>query len=276
MTTSRRPLPRRLPLGALVLALAVSACGDKSRAALPYPNSIAAIGDSWTAPLCIQSGCAALPADSWATGSNPAVNSLYQRILAHNPAIRGRNFNLSIEHASAGPAMDDLAFQAARAIAKHVDYVVIALGENDACRGTPVGVFSREFAAGLARLTRALPRAHIFVLSIENVASQWRTLDADHAGRRAFNAGYSLDCGLGATATPAALAAVASHIAVLNGKLDTICRTSARCRYDRGAVYRMHFKASYFSKYDLQHLSVAGQHALSSVAWTAGYRFEAP
>ncbi len=33
--------------------------------------------------------------NSWATGTNPAVKSLYLRLLAVNPKIEGHNFNLA-------------------------------------------------------------------------------------------------------------------------------------------------------------------------------------
>ena len=33
--------------------------------------------------------------NSWATGTNPAVKSLYLRLLAVNPTIEGHNFNLA-------------------------------------------------------------------------------------------------------------------------------------------------------------------------------------
>src|SRR5215211_1139964 len=33
--------------------------------------------------------------NSWATGTNPAVKSVYLRLLAVNPKIKGHNFNLA-------------------------------------------------------------------------------------------------------------------------------------------------------------------------------------
>ena len=148
---------------AIALALAATSAGRRAPT-LPYPSSLAAIGDSWTGPFAA--------ADSWATGTNKAIDSQYLRILAHNPAIRSHAYNFAEAHAVTGPEMSDLAFQARGAIAKHADYIEIALGENDACSGTPVALFTREFKTGLARLTRALPDAHVFVLSIEDVANQ--------------------------------------------------------------------------------------------------------
>src|SRR5215831_4108167 len=131
---------------ALALLMAASPAGAVTgRMGIHYPSSFAAIGDSWTAPN--------VTADSWATGKERTVDSQYLRILAYNPAIRGHAYNLAEAHAATGPGMSDLAFQAAGAIARHVDYVEIALGENDVCGGTPKTVFAHEFKVGLSRLT---------------------------------------------------------------------------------------------------------------------------
>jgi hypothetical protein len=249
---------------ALALILAGSSAARKTQT-LPYPSSLAAIGDSWTAPN--------VDADSWATGTNQEVDSQYLRILAHNPAIRGHAYNLAEAHAATGPEMSDLAFQTAGAIARHVDYAEVALGENDVCGGTPLAVFAREFKTGLKHLTRALPNVHVFVLSIEDVANQWRAIDADPAGHEALNTGSTLDCSLGANATDRQLAAVAARISVFNDTLRQVCQAIPRCKYDHGAVYRMRLIASYFDPDQLQELSPTGQRALSALAWRAGFRF---
>jgi hypothetical protein len=249
-----------------ISALVLPASAARGRTnTFPYPGSLAAIGDSWTAP--------AAAADSWATGTSRTVASQYLRILAHNPVIRGHAYNFAEAHAATGPEMSDLAFQASGAIARHADYIEIALGENDACRETPIALFGRELKSGLARLTRALPKAHLFVLSIENVANQWRAINADPAGRRALTSGQTLDCSLGAGATTSQLAGVAEKIAGYNHVLRQVCRQTPRCLYDNGAVYRMHFTAGDFSPYELQELSPQGERDLSAVAWHAGYHF---
>jgi lysophospholipase L1-like esterase len=235
------------------------------RMGIHYPSSFAAIGDSWTAP--------SVTADSWATGTKRTVDSQYLRILAHNPAIRGHAYNLAEAHAATGPGVSDFAFQARGAIARHVDYIEIALGENDVCGETSKSAFAREFKAGLSHLTRALPKAHVFVLSIENVANHWRAINASPAGHRALTSGSSLDCLLGGSATHRQLTRVAKKIAGYNHILSKICRSTARCRYDNGAVYRMRFAARDFDPYQLQELSPAGERALSATAWHTGYRF---
>jgi hypothetical protein len=63
---------------AVVLALCAAVPGAVGgvQGTVPYPGSIASIGDSLTRPNCTRgSACGAIPADSWSTGSNPAVVS---------------------------------------------------------------------------------------------------------------------------------------------------------------------------------------------------------
>ena len=75
--------------------LAALAHGAPVTTSAVYPTSIAVIGDGDV------TGYASDPkrpfqearANSWATGTNPAVRSIYSRLLAAKPAIRGRAFN---------------------------------------------------------------------------------------------------------------------------------------------------------------------------------------
>ena len=80
-----------------------------------YPNSIVAMGHSgltgWDSDPDKRGVDA--PQNSWATGTNPAVNSIYQRILTRNEGIRDHAFNLAVS----GSKVDDLLRQADEAAA---------------------------------------------------------------------------------------------------------------------------------------------------------------
>ena len=104
-----------LAVAGLATGLALAPAIEAARhGAVPYPNSIAAIGDSWTTPYCTDSDCTVKPRDSWSTGWNPAVDSHYLRILAANPAIRGRNYNIADQADTPGPGISDLSYQAGK------------------------------------------------------------------------------------------------------------------------------------------------------------------
>ena len=71
------------------------------------------------------------PDNSWATGSNHAVDSVYLRLLALNPQLRDHNEN----DAESGTTMADLDRQAQSAVSHNAELVLIAMGTNDACGG---------------------------------------------------------------------------------------------------------------------------------------------
>src|SRR3954467_12886103 len=85
--------------------------------AVQYPNSIAVLGHSgatgWNSNPHRRNQDA--PENSWATGTNPTVNSIYRRILARNPAVRGHNYNLAV----AGSDIDEMVSQAQEALPFH-------------------------------------------------------------------------------------------------------------------------------------------------------------
>jgi len=71
------------------------------------------------------------PENSWATGSNPAVDSVYLRLARLNPRLEGNNTN----DAESGSMMADLRGQAQSAVRSKAELVLIATGTNDACGG---------------------------------------------------------------------------------------------------------------------------------------------
>ncbi len=76
-----------------------------------------------------------VPENSWATGANPKVNSIYRRLLADHPALKGHNWNEAVD----GSSVTDLMHQA-RAVLTHEpvpDIVFIVSIDNDVrCDGT--------------------------------------------------------------------------------------------------------------------------------------------
>src|SRR5205085_10016784 len=92
-----------------------------NRHATGYPSSIAVLGTptaaGWGAEAAHPFGDA--PQDSWATGTNPTVKSIYSRILALNPAIKGHAVNLASTDGApeaAGHELDDFSAQVRKAL----------------------------------------------------------------------------------------------------------------------------------------------------------------
>jgi len=158
-----------------VAALAVTASAAADPAIVGYPSSMASTGNSITRAF---NTCwfpfVDCPANSWATGTNPTVNSHYRRILSANGAIAGRNYNYAVS----GAEMVDLDAQAQNATPRGVGYVTIELGANDVCASsesgmTPVATYRAQFQQGMQTLTAGLPDARIFVASIPDIYQLW-------------------------------------------------------------------------------------------------------
>ena len=129
-----------------------------------YPNSIAAIGHSDTNGSGVRGPRTNWPHSSWVTGDSPAVQSLYSRILARNPAIRGNKFNLAISGADAASML----LQAKKAVGlKPAPELVVVQGiDNDiACDTVSHKPFQVAFARVLETLAAGLPDSRIFVVS---------------------------------------------------------------------------------------------------------------
>ena len=168
---------------------------DVDRSATParsaYPSSMDALGASVAAGYNTDcpDGWIDCPDNSWATGANPAVDSVYLRLLALNPRLKDHNAN----DAESGTAMVALDGQAESAVQRGVDLVTIAMGTNDACGRrtgvmTDVSEFRDEFRQALDTLTTGLPLARIHVVSIPDLYRMWETLHTDPRAMSAWRA----------------------------------------------------------------------------------------
>jgi lysophospholipase L1-like esterase len=202
-------------------------------------------------------------ADSWATGTNPAVNSHLRRLDAvwKKQPVHAFNF------ASDGDVtMADLAGQARQAREKEAAYVTIEIGENDLCGSTSIAAFRAELRRGLAVLTSGT-HPKVLLLSIENIVAHWRALRSDPTARKAVAKGDALDCGLGAQVPRSWLAQIEARTRALNTVEAEVCSTVPYCLYDGGTYFNLPLRAQYFSPADYQHLSVAGERALAAAEW---------
>jgi lysophospholipase L1-like esterase len=235
------------------------------------PSSMAALGDSLTRGF----GSAGVPGDnlagSWSTGTDPAVNSHYQRLLALNPAISGHAANFAVN----GSKMAGTFAQAASAVSQGPQYVTIFSGTNDVCTNTVAqmtspATFQAQLTATLTRVTTGLPGVQILVVSIPNWYALWQTFHTDPAALAAW-ATFANRCPvlLGPAATDADRQAVAQRIVELNSAAAGACAASPTCNYDKGAAYNLTFTRGDLA-FDFFHLSLAGQGRLAAVTWASG------
>jgi hypothetical protein len=241
-----------------------------------YPNAIAVLGHSGATG---ESSDPNKPVhyeareNSWATGTNPAVKSLYRRLLTVNPKIEGHNFNL----AQGGADVNRLYRQATVAVPKlspRPDLFVIQILDNDIrCDGTDETNFPKfrgTLTKALKALAKGAPDAHIFVVSqfgSPGTALATTTL----AQRKQFGGGDGPCDAVDAAGRiiPKRLAYLESVIHGYEAALASACKQVTICRYDGGAFGRIVDRAEYVSSRDPNHFSIKGHAKAASVAWTA-------
>jgi lysophospholipase L1-like esterase len=271
---------RRLLACALAGVVLLGFPQSGSSQTVPYPDSMAATGDSIT--RAFNSSAVPwidAPWNSWSTGSSGFVQSHYRRILAANPAIFLHNFN----DARSGAKVSDLSRQVALVNSQHVDYVTVLIGANDACASseaamTSVADFRAQYAAALGQLVAGSPQAYVYVVSIPDVYRLWQIFHNDATARWTWRlTGFckSMLAHPGSTA-PADMARrqrVRQRIVDYNAVLENGCAVYVRCHFDGDAVFDYPFQRKDVSTHDYFHPSREGQRVLAAVTWQAGFDF---
>jgi lysophospholipase L1-like esterase len=238
-------------------AVGTGASGSGSGAT---PSSIAALGASASTGFATADAFDKAPANSWVTGTNPAVKSIYLRLRELSPAIAGHAFNGAIP----GSTMSELAAEAAR-VPRGTDLVTIEMGTNDACASppTPTRTFRRQFESALSALKARVPRARVIVVSIFDLPAMWdavKTLSGAEFGRN-----------LCISATDRDRPLIARAIRALNAQLASVCaRHRPSCRDDGGAAYRLRWSRRDISTVDYFHPSLSGQRNIAAALWATG------
>ena len=265
-------------VGAALMCICAAAADGGLRNASAYPGSMVVLGNDGAA---LGQGAdsahpyGSTPADSFATGTNPAVKSIYARILAVNPAIRGHAVDLVSEDASAAA----LQSQFHKAAALKPGLVVLDLEGDVQCDGkdqSRVEDFGTQVTAELGTLESSLPRTKIVVMSSWGSFSSYvKYLDGLSKDARLKHAGKSL-CQFvsspSGNVVPSHVAYVEKFVYAYDKQLATACAASPQCHYDGGAAQRMPTTAVDISL-DQNHLSVQGEAKLAAAEWTASSGF---
>ena len=244
---------------------------QRARATPGYPSSMAVLGHSNATGEDSDPAQphAVIRANSWATGTNPAVNSIYLRILAKNPAIKGHNFNLAQPSAT----VDALLLQARQAVTlkpKPELFLVQIMDADMVCPAThgDYATFRSKLITALGVLARGAPHSRIFVVSQwGSPTTYWKALRP--AQRQQFG-------GVGPCAfidprgqlVPKEAARLQAIIHGYAAQLAAGCKRIPRCTYDGDAPGRQADKNEQWSE-DLNHFSVKGAAAFAAVAWAA-------
>jgi hypothetical protein len=250
-----------------------------------YPNAVVVLGDSGATglgsdpahPLRDQ------PQNSWATGTNPAVDSVYARILAVNPAVRGHETNLAQDDVST--ARFTAQVRKAAALRPRPELVIVEVGDRAlaTCDGDDEAHYATlrsGWSAALESIASALPAARIFLVGAwgGSYGTPWGSIDSYvayldglDAGARLAHAGKHL-CQLvdspSGRVVPARVAYVEQTWKGHEAQKAAACGEVPNCRDDRGAAMRIAVTAA-----DLalggSYMTVAGNAQLAAAEWKA-------
>jgi lysophospholipase L1-like esterase len=245
-----------------VIVLAVAGAGAASNAANQRSASayasIAALGGSASTGFSTAGQFAEAPANSWVTGTNPAVRSIYLRLRTLNPTIARHVYH----GAEPGSTMSDVADQAKR-VPHGTELVTVQAGGNDACGApdpTRPAAFRAQFETALKALEARVPRARVVVLSIFDLPAMWDAVKSVPAATSARNLCISVESADGERA-------LGRQVRYLNQQLASVCARHRNCRYDGGAAYHLRWQRRDISTVDYFHPSLSGQRKIAAALW---------
>jgi hypothetical protein len=239
-----------------------------------YPDSIAVIGISTANGLSSDPAKpdATVPENSWVTGNNPQVNSLYQRILAHNERIEGHRTLLVDPNVGAGE-VGPLALRAVE-LSPPPDLVVIQmLDQNMACPASPqdLDLARRNLLSALQIIEERAPYTRVFMVSqfgSPTTFVQSLTSDQRVAAGQAFADFTCVPLDPRGKVIQKNLDNFEAATHGYEATVKSACDAFTLCGYDEGAFGRT-VEAPGDMGPDLSHLSVQGQAKAAAVAWKA-------
>jgi hypothetical protein len=260
-------------VGALFAAAGPSGAAGASPGAVSFPDSMVVIGHSGATGY--DSDPAApdrdTPANSWATGTNPDVASVYLQVLTRHPAIEGHATNLAVS----GSDVVGLADQARDAVAilPAPGLVLVQSIDNDMrCDGTDaqnLPLFHERLLGILGTLTEGLPGARILFVS------QWADVSRYSTVVAAIDPGHLAGDGPCDVIDPSSMGLEPLKEAGLQALVDDYfgvivdaCSRFPTCGTDGGAMQAMDLVPDDLAP-DLDHLSIQGQRKMAGIAFRA-------
>lgn len=214
----------------------------------------------------------AMPANSWATGTNPAVDSVYLRMTAIHPETTD---NVA-DTAHGGATADQLPTMAGEALKSvpHPALAIISTIDNDIrCDGTDA-LYMADFGASvknaLVVIRSASPDTKILIVGqagrpsipfVEELVAHEPSLKAAMSGSGMCDL---LDAS--GKPVPAHFEALTKIIESYEAEEARVCAAAPNCRTDGGARAAYVDKLENFAQ-DWAHLNVRGQAAEAELIW---------
>lgn len=211
--------------------------------------------------------------NSWATGENPQVQSIYRRLLADHPDLKGHNYNEAIN----GATIDSLEFQY-DTLMSHAevapDIFLMQFIDNDIkCDGTDdanAKLFGQTLDDGLSRIAADLPNAQFYLTGSWASVKLWTAWAAHHVQHVQENSGTG-PCDVfddNGRPRPAGVRSMQHIIDTYREQMETVCSRHPGCYTDEAALETFKPEDRDVAD-DLNHLSIAGQRKYAEIAWWA-------
>jgi lysophospholipase L1-like esterase len=211
--------------------------------------------------------------NSWATGENPAVRSIYQRLAQSHPAMRGHNYNFAVN----GTTVDNIESQLQRLLREAdplPDVVIVQTIDNDMrCDGTDPENYA-AFGSTLDRVLRLVqkkvPGVSLFLVSQWATVETWSAWASHHPEQVAENSGTG-PCDVFAADGTVRQAGVRSMQRIVDGYwsvIEKVCAALPDCYTDGAAMQTMKVTDRDVAA-DLNHLSIEGHARMAAIAWKA-------
>lgn len=234
---------------------------------------ILVIGDSITLGTNACGAEGSCESESWATGDDPVVESLRDRVAAQN---RGAEVEAL---ARSGARMGSAAAALEPIVATEPDLAIVVLGANDACGRTiadmtPVDDFAAALRAVLDALAASPGSPAILVMSVPDLESVWEELSRNPSALSAWSANPACqslfaDAHSELPDADAGRAEVTQRIAEYNAAIAEQCGAVAGCSTDAGLLNAHRFTSDEISTVDYFHPSITGQATISAIVWDA-------
>lgn len=246
------------------LGLVLSSCAP----ATAPGGSLVAIGHSGLTGYASDATLDIVAANSWATGDNPGVDSIFLRMREADPQLVENNF--AVNGSDVDSLLDVQVANALSVIPAPTVIIVQSIDNDIRCDGSDsenLPVFAEKFHDVLEHLTSGAPGALVFVIS------QWGSVQAYADVMMTIDPSALAGGGPCDLVDPATLELLPDRVASLQGLVDDYQRAVAdacadfdRCLWDGGAAQRMPLEAADLGP-EHNHLSVAGHAKLAALEW---------
>ena len=211
--------------------------------------------------------------NSWATGENPRVRSIYLRLAETHPAMRGHNYNVAVN----GSTADALESQLSRLLEVAdplPDVVIVQTIDNDIrCDGTDadnVAALGAVLRRTFELVREKIPGVSLFLVSQWATVQTYATWAESQPAVVAENSGTG-PCDFftpGGELRPAGVRSLQGIVDGYWAAVEDVCAALPDCWTDGAAMQEMTVTTRDLAR-DFNHLSVEGHAKMARLAWQA-------